>query len=114
MNYLHNRKLPIVHLDVKSANVLLDAYLRAKLADLGLAQPLPPTNMSNKSASNKSVTLCCLKGTPAFMAPEVLKDRIVSVEADVYGFGIILWEMSVALKPFHGLNLAEVCVKYDN
>jgi serine/threonine protein kinase len=105
LNYLHNRKLPIVHLDVKSANVLLDAYLRAKIADLGLAQPLPPTK---KNVSEKSVTLCCLKGTPAFMSPEVLKDRYVSIAADVYGFGIILWEMSVALKPFHGMNLMEV------
>ena len=105
LNYLHNRKLPVVHLDVKSANVLLDAYLRAKIADLGLAQPLPPTK---KNVNEKSVKLCCLKGTPAFMAPEVLKDRHVSVAADVYGFGIILWEMSVALKPFHGMNLVEV------
>ena len=114
LNYLHNRKIPIVHLDVKSANVLLDAYLRAKLADLGLAQPLPPTN--NKTDQKDStgiqrkscVTLCCLKGTPAFMAPEVLQDRIVSVAADVYGFGIILWEMSVASRPFSGLSVIEV------
>ena len=54
------------------------------------------------------VTLCCLKGTPAFMAPEVLQDRIVSVAADVYGFGIILWEMSVASRPFSGLSVIEV------
>ena len=107
LNYLHNRKVPIVHLDVKSANVLLDAYLRAKLADLGLAQALPPTK---KNANERSVKLCCLKGTPAFMAPEVLKDRNVSVAADVYGFGMILWEMSVGLKPFHGLNLVEVSI----
>ena len=107
LNYLHNRKLPIVHLDVKSANVLLDAYLRAKIADLGLAQPLPPTK-KNDVKCEKSVTLCCLKGTPAFMAPEVLKDRHVSTAADVYGFGIILWEMSVAMKPFHGMDLVEV------
>ena len=108
LNYLHNRKLPIVHLDVKSANVLLDAYLRAKIADLGLAQPLPPIKKTN--VTEKGITLCCLKGTPAFMAPEVLKDRHVSVAADVYGFGIILWEMSVGLKPFHGMNLVEVCI----
>ena len=107
LNYLHNRKLPVVHLDVKSANVLLDAYLRAKIADLGLAQPLPPTK-KNDVKCEKSVTLCCLKGTPAFMAPEVLKDRHVSTAADVYGFGIILWEMSVAMKPFNGMDLVEV------
>ena len=107
LNYLHNRKLPVVHLDVKSANVLLDAYLRAKIADLGLAQPLPPTK-KNDVKCEKSVTLCCLKGTPAFMAPEVLKDRHVSTAADVYGFGIILWEMSVAMKPFDGMDLVEV------
>ena len=106
LNYLHNRKIPVVHLDVKSANVLLDAYLRAKIADLGLAQPLPPK--SKKNVSEKSVKLCCLKGTPAFMAPEVLKDRHVTVAADVYGFGIILWEMAVGLKPFFGMNLVEV------
>ena len=62
----------------------------------------------NEAKCEKSVTLCCLKGTPAFMAPEVLKNRHVSTAADVYGFGIILWEMSVALKPFHGMDLVEV------
>ena len=113
LNYLHNRKLPIVHLDVKSANVLLDAYLRAKIADLGLAQALPPTK-KNEAKCDKSVTLCCLKGTPAFMAPEVLKARHVSTAADVYGFGIILWEMSVALKPFHGLDLVEVSIDLES
>ena len=64
--------------------------------------------VSRKNVYEKSVKLCCLKGTPAFMAPEVLKDRHVTVAADVYGFGIILWEMSVAMKPFDGMDLVEV------
>ena len=38
LNYLHKQPQPIIHMDVKSANILLDAYLRAKIADLGLAK----------------------------------------------------------------------------
>ena len=44
LNYLHKQAKPIVHLDIKSANVLLDAYLRAKVADLGLAKVMEPVS----------------------------------------------------------------------
>ena len=35
LNFLHNQTNPIIHMDIKSANILLDTYLRAKVADLG-------------------------------------------------------------------------------
>ena len=49
-------------------------------------------------------------GTPAFMAPEVLRGRAATTAADIYGFGIVLWEMASGAKPFFGFNVAEVRV----
>ena len=101
LNYLHSKS--IAHLDVKSANVLLDAYLRAKLADLGLAQDITKMPAVTENARPD------LRGTPAFMAPEVLQGKGFSTAADVYGFGMILWEMASGSRPFFGFKLAEVC-----
>jgi len=97
--YLHSRK--IAHLDVKSDNVFLDAYLRAKLGDLGLARRIDP--FQTESAS------FCLTGTPAFMAPEALRGAKVTTSADAYGFALVAWEMVAGEKPFMGMTVAEVC-----
>lgn len=112
LNYLHKQVKPIIHLDVKSANVLLDAYLRAKLADLGLAR------VSNDNENNH-VELNGPCGTPAWMAPEMLKaeetgEIKVSTATDVYGLGLILWEMKSAERPYTHLSLEEVCQAINN
>lgn len=101
LNYLHNKN--IAHLDVKSANVLLDAYLRAKLADLGLAKEIDQDAEIKINNGNFE-----LRGTPAFMAPEMLTGKGFSKAVDVYGYGMILWEMASGSKPFHGFQLSEV------
>ena len=42
------------------------------------------------------------------MAPEVLSGQAVSTAADIYGLGLVLWEMTSAEKPFEGLSVSEV------
>jgi hypothetical protein len=87
LNYLHALEPPILHLDVKPTNVLLTADLAtAKLADLGLAR----ANMQ----SRVSVHGC----TPAYAAPEVMMRRRVNEKADIFSFGIVVYEL-VTLRP---------------
>lgn len=98
--YLHGQKRPIVHLDVKSSNVLLDLTKQhAKLADFGLAQALDD--------SQCQIYLDGIKGTPAWMAPEIITKKPVTMSADVYSFGLVLWEMLSGLKPYEGLSISE-------
>ena len=114
LNFLHNQINPIIHMDIKSANILLDAYLRAKIGDLGLAKVV--TNNSDlaedpmQSNHFQSIELSGPRGTPAWMAPEIFfEDPKVTTSTDIYGFGLILWEMKTAEKPFGNMNLQKVC-----
>lgn len=112
LNYLHKQQRPVVHLDIKSANVLLDAYLRAKVADLGLARVIEQ-EVQDEGHMLKvvdEISLSGPRGTPAWMAPEMLKEgHKITVATDIYGLGLILWEMKAAKKPFGGLTMAQVC-----
>ena len=81
-----------------------------------LAYPCRQTNIiptiigSEKSIleSRQEIYLSGLKGTPAWMAPEVLGRQSVSPATDVYGLGLIFWEMLTAEKPFEGKTVMEV------
>eukprot|EP00007_Cunea_sp_BSH-02190019_P007403 CAMPEP_0174230264 /NCGR_PEP_ID=MMETSP0417-20130205/1057_1 /TAXON_ID=242541 /ORGANISM="Mayorella sp, Strain BSH-02190019" /LENGTH=751 /DNA_ID=CAMNT_0015307915 /DNA_START=114 /DNA_END=2366 /DNA_ORIENTATION=- len=87
--YLH--KLQIVHRDLKSANVLLTETGRAKLADFGVSAQLGGPNDDQNTP----------KGTPLFMAPEVLSGERASTKSDVWSLGITCIEMAESLPPRH-------------
>ncbi|KAF0720703.1 Aste57867_128 [Aphanomyces stellatus] len=93
MNYLH--LCNIMHRDLKSANVLLDAYGTVKISDFGLSCVLEVGNASDLTAET---------GTYRWMAPEVIGHEPYSAKADVYSFGVILWEMIVKDQPFKGMT----------
>lgn len=101
LGYLHSKT--IVHLDVKSNNVLLDASrLRAKLCDFGFSRRASKTTFEG-----------IVRGTPACMAPEVLLGEAIDPKADVYSFGLLLWEMLCSKRPFDGCTVKEVFQKLN-
>lgn len=96
LSYLHSKK--IVHRDVKTENMLLDANRTLKIADFGVArvEAQNPSDMTGET------------GTLGYMAPEVLDGKPYNRRCDVYSFGICLWETYCCDMPYSDLSFAEV------
>ncbi|VFQ97795.1 unnamed protein product [Cuscuta campestris] len=98
LEYLHERcKPPVIHRDLKSSNILLDANFNAKLSDFGLAV--------RHMARNKNKIK--LSGTVGYVAPEYLLDGILTEKSDVYGFGVVLLELLLGRRPMEKLEPAQ-------
>ncbi|CAA3001913.1 probable serine threonine- kinase DDB_G0282963 isoform X2 [Olea europaea subsp. europaea] len=98
MNYLHRCNPPIVHRDLKSSNLLVDRNWNVKVGDFGLSRLKHETYLTTKTG----------KGTPQWMAPEVLRSEPSDEKADVYSFGVILWELVTQKIPWDNLNSMQV------
>ncbi|KAH9777725.1 PAS domain-containing protein tyrosine kinase family protein [Citrus sinensis] len=98
MNYLHHRNPPIVHRDLKSSNLLVDKNWTVKVGDFGLSSLKNATYLTAKSG----------RGTPQWMAPEVLRSEPSNEKSDVFSFGVILWELVTASIPWNNLNLMQL------
>uniref|UniRef100_A0A0E0IYC9 non-specific serine/threonine protein kinase n=1 Tax=Oryza nivara TaxID=4536 RepID=A0A0E0IYC9_ORYNI len=84
--YMHHHcSPPIVHRDVKSANILLDPNFRAKMADFGLAKIL--------LRAGEDESFSAIAGTFGYMAPEYGHQLKVNEKIDVYSFGVVLLEL---------------------
>jgi len=91
MQYLHTRRPAIVHRDLKSHNVLLDAKGDAKLCDFGLV-------------NTREVTA----GTPNYMAPELFLSKPFSTSVDVFAFGVLLNEIWAREVPWDGYQPLDI------
>jgi len=95
MNYLHlNKPNPILHLDLKTANLLVDGNYVTKVADFGLAKV---HGLEDSKGAG---------GTPYYMAPEVLNSDPYDSKADIYAFAIILWELVTQKPPYSDQKMA--------
>lgn len=115
MKYLHSQN--IIHLDIKSPNILLDEKVLPKIADFGLSQFYDPKSKSSKDETQISTEKVnppsCLsqKGTPKWMAPEQICGLKCGPSSDVYSFGVILYELYTGNEPYQGLNQVQIFYK---
>jgi len=97
----------IVHRDLKPANVKISPAGVVKVLDFGLARIVadasPDLATMTAATSGAGVAL----GTPAYMAPEQAQGRPVDRRADVWAFGVLLYEMLTGERPFAGRSVQE-------
>jgi predicted Ser/Thr protein kinase len=87
----------VLHRDLKPGNVMLDARGQVRLTDFGLAG----LSEEIEGAEIRS-------GTPAYMAPEQLTGKEVTVRSDIYALGLVLYELFTGKRPFEGDSLQEL------
>lgn len=85
---------PLVHRDIKSANILLDSNYVPKLGDFGLVRLGASGDHSHSIALTTTVF-----GTSAYMAPEAFRGD-VSVKMDIFSYGVVLLELLTGLPPY--------------
>ena len=103
MSYLHS--LNILHRDLKPGNIFLDEYLFPKIGDFGLSKIIQDESFI-ESMDQRS----CMKGTPAYISPEIHFEKLYSKSGDVYAFGMIVYEIITGEKTFEGLNLNQIII----
>ena len=99
MSYLHSRSPPIVHHDLKPANLLVDSKWNLKISDFGMSRIKYRAYLQKSNPELETAG-----GTPEWMSPEALRNDNVDELSDVYSFGIILWELITLNFPWHELN----------
>ena len=103
MRYLY--KSGVEHRDLKTKNVLLDSQRRrCKVTDFGLSKSEDLNTMATQATMGGGGA----KGTPAYMAPELLSENIFTEKGDVYAYAIVIWEVLTGEVPWTGLGYPQI------
>jgi Tol biopolymer transport system component len=104
----------IVHRDLKPANVKITPDGVVKVLDFGLAKALDPAASGSSPDLSHSPTITMqataagvILGTAAYMSPEQARGSRVDKRADIWAFGVVLWEMLTGKRLFHGETVSD-------
>jgi serine/threonine-protein kinase len=87
----------VLHRDLKPANIMIDGRGQVLIADFGLA-----------GVASEITGADIGSGTPAYMSPEQLAGKEVTVKSDIYALGLVIYEMFTGKRAFAGESLAEL------
>ncbi|CAI5795362.1 repeat and kinase domain-containing 1 [Podarcis lilfordi] len=106
VNFLHSLKPPLLHLDLKPGNILLDANMHVKISDFGLCKWM------EESSLMEYIERSAQRGSLSYIPPEILlqSPSPPGTKFDVYSFGIVIWEILTQKKPYSGVKTMAVIV----
>jgi serum/glucocorticoid-regulated kinase 2 len=87
----HLHSLNIIYRDLKPENILIHTDGHIKLADFGLAK-------EGIGENDLAMSFC---GSPAYLSPEMLKNKGVGRSADIYGIGTVFYELLMGMSPYY-------------
>lgn len=98
MHFLHSNNSPILHRDLKSANLLIDADWRCKVSDFGLSELKAFRGSDSAAMMNRAFI-----GSSLWIAPEIFRGESNTEKSDVYSFGVILYEAITGSIPYSNI-----------
>ncbi len=102
LDYAHERN--VIHRDIKPANIMVLDGFKVKVMDFGIA------HFESSEMTQTGIAM----GTPNYISPEQLSGKKVTVSADIFSLGVVMYELLTGTKPFTGDNISNLIMKILN